>query len=161
MFVAVELASSGMRSLQRTKAAAPPVRMFVRKRATGMLALKLGDVSGSRFIIIAALILFPFSTSESDWFPVAAQTHCCGEKYRGHHQPDPHTRRAEKFSRSELSQGANGAVRVEGESLHGEAHEAVLQHGGEMRAAEGNLLEGGDREKRQYGPEKCCTPRPA
>src|SRR5207245_2131769 len=83
--------SPGMTSLQRTKAAAPPVRMVVRKRATAMLALKRGDVSGSRSIIIAALILFPFSTSESDRFPVAAQTHCCGEKYRGHDQPDPQT----------------------------------------------------------------------
>src|ERR1700682_5907079 len=57
MFVAVDMASPGTTSLQRTKAAAPPVSMVIRKRTTAMFALERGDVSAYGCIIIVALII--------------------------------------------------------------------------------------------------------
>src|SRR5438477_9514928 len=133
MLVTVEMASSGTTSVQRTTAAAPPVRTVAKKRTTAMSVLKRGEVFANGSIITAALILFPLGSSESNRFPIAAKPDRCGEEYRGECEADPQTGHAQKFSRSELGQGVNRTVSVEGESLRGETHQAVLQQGGEVR----------------------------
>src|SRR6266496_971739 len=48
---------------------------------------------------------------------MAAQPHCCGEEYCGEYQSDPQTRSAQESFRSELRQGIEASVRLEGESL--------------------------------------------
>src|SRR5438552_16669462 len=82
MFVAVAVASLGTTSLQRTKAAAPPVSTLVKYKTPAMLALKTGDASviGSSTATVF-ILLSPYCES--------------GRSCRGNHPPD--YRVTEKF----------------------------------------------------------------
>src|ERR1700732_3735480 len=88
-------------------------------------------------------------TSDSDRSLIAAQPDCSGEECRKDYQADPQTRAAQEMKRREVYQRMDGdATRHwEGVSFRAAA-QARLEHGGEMRSVEGNLLDHADRDQR-------------
>src|SRR4029453_10175271 len=90
---------------------------------------------------------------------IAAQPDCGGEECSGEYQSNPKTRAAKISSRSKCYR-VDG-VGAESERLRSEADQTVLQHGGEMRSVERDLLEEANRKQRKDRPEKCRPSRPA
>ena len=87
--------------------------------------------------------------SVSDRSLIAAQPDCSGEECRKDYQADPQTRAAQEMKRREVCQrmDRNATRHREGASFRAAA-QARLEHDGEMRSVEGNLLDHADRGQR-------------